>query len=148
MDDSGNLYVSSNNRILKVLRPSTRVKLTVDKDRIAPDGADASTVQARLLNPDGSLRSDDNTTLVRFGITNGTGSLSSEEVMATGGIASTTLTSHISGHVVLQAGAIGAETSAISVAIGLEYYLHPPILLLKEGETSQQPLEIYSPICP
>ncbi len=142
IDRSGNFYVSSNNRILKILNPSLKIELTADRSPIDPDGIDASTLKARILGPDGGLRSDDNTTIVRFYITEGEGDLSVEEVTAAGGIATTTLTGTKSGIVIVEAGAARAESAEQAVVLRGEYYLFPPVLHLASGATSSVPLEV------
>jgi hypothetical protein len=100
-----------------VLALPITVDLSAHPDTIAGDGLDLTTVQARILNDAGVLQEDDNTTVVRFFITEGEATVTSSEVAVQGGIAETALTSMSPGRLTIQAMAGNAQTSTVSVYV-------------------------------
>lgn len=115
---SGALYIadSGNNRVRKVSPPSTVIQLTANPTQITT-GSDASTIQAKLLDQSGALKTGDNSTVITFSLTAGVGSLSATTVTVTGGVATVSLTSSTVGTVTVQASAYDAEGASVSVVV-------------------------------
>ncbi|MDP6777859.1 MAG: hypothetical protein QGI83_13955, partial [Candidatus Latescibacteria bacterium] len=76
---------------------------------ITDTGKDTSVVSVKVLDLQGVVQTDDDTTKVTFTVLSGTGDLSSATVTADSGVAQTTLTSSTAGTVTIQASASGAK---------------------------------------
>ncbi len=103
--------------VLVVSTLSLAIELMADPDTIEASGSETSTIQAKILDLDGNLKSEDSTTVVSFSITAGEGNLAASEVTVSGGIATTALTGATAGTVVVQATVANTKEASVSVTV-------------------------------